>query len=67
MIWYIQTRKPYPPTTPTATIGQMPKARMTNVKSSARLRDFGAPSLSCSVEKLTNQSSMLRTFYAIYH
>jgi hypothetical protein len=35
--WVIQTRKPYPPTTPTATTGQM-KAAMT-----AKTKKFRAP------------------------
>ena len=35
-ICHIQMRKPYPPTTPTATIGQMPKARTKKVSSSDR-------------------------------
>jgi hypothetical protein len=36
MICDIQTRNPYPPTTPTATMGQMPKARTRKVSSSRR-------------------------------
>jgi hypothetical protein len=39
MIWYIQTKKPYPPTTPTANTGQISTASTTKaVISSHRVR-----------------------------
>lgn len=62
MIWKPHTRKPYPPTIPTARMGQMPKARMKNVSNSRRRLDFGARGGGRSVKTSDKDAHLRRQF-----